>query len=388
MHIGIITPVSAAQGFFLTTPFIAPLVEDFIQKGLSVSLYGFVHAISEICRGQSGRLDWILVPHRKKMAFAMADGFAVERAALVKLINENPPELIHAHWTQFGHALAALGTGLPCVVTVHDAAKECARLNSINLRPIVWFCNGRQVQITRDVLRRAQHVIAVSPFVADHIRNVFGYRGEVRTIPNAVPVGDEAAVKRKIEQEITSRPVFVSIGHWGRLKNIKSLIRAFAMVRDAVPAAELILIGNGLGSGGPAAKWAANRKLADGVQFRGSLPHQEVLRVLAETADILVHPSRSEGFGMTLAEALANGVAVIANRAGAMPWVLDEGRAGLLVSAEHPNELADAMIRLVRDDKLRKELTLYGYQMVRRRFDPKKIAEQHLACYKEILEKE
>lgn len=386
MRVGFVSPVNEAADSQAACEWLPPVVGQLARsikgEGASVRLFGYSHSVAKVEQDADGSL----VLCSQGMACSMADSFRKERRDLACEISLNPPSVLHAHWTQFGHALAALDTGGPCVVTVHDAAKECAWFNSMKLRPVDWFCNWKQVQITREVFRRAQHLIAVSPYVEQSIRNKFNFHGEVRVIPNCVVPWDVSSVDKKIDGTCFDAPVFCSIGHWGCLKNIKSLLRAFGSLWRQFPAARLILIGSGLGKGEAAERWATRRKLKAGVEFRGTIPHSGVVKLLQDDVDILVHPSRSEGFGMTLVEALANGVAVIANRAGAMPWVLDEGKAGFLVDAEDVQELAGVMIEMLKDDDMRKKLTLYGYRMVKERFDPEKIARQHLSYYAYIIE--
>lgn len=75
---------------------------------------------------------------------------------------------------------------------------------------------------------------------------------------------------------------------------------------------------------------------------------------LFETADIFVLPSRYEGYGMAIAEALAYGIPVVATRVGAIPEVVPED-AGILVPRDDPPALADALRRLIENQPLRKE---------------------------------
>jgi glycosyltransferase involved in cell wall biosynthesis len=75
---------------------------------------------------------------------------------------------------------------------------------------------------------------------------------------------------------------------------------------------------------------------------------------LYETADIFVLPSRYEGYGMAIAEALAYGIPVVATKVGAIPDVVSEG-AGILVPPDDPATLADALRRLVENRTLRRE---------------------------------
>jgi glycosyltransferase involved in cell wall biosynthesis len=133
------------------------------------------------------------------------------------------------------------------------------------------------------------------------------------------------------------------------------------------------MIGHGLGPGGPAESWAAERGLADGISFVGPLPRDRVLDSLA-TADILVHPSLEESFGMVIAEAQLAGVAVIGGtHSGGVPWTLDYNRAGRLVDVRKSASLAGAMRELALDSATRSRLARAGSDLAQRRYDPERL---------------
>ena len=77
-------------------------------------------------------------------------------------------------------------------------------------------------------------------------------------------------------------------------------------------------------------------------------------------ADVVAAPSRNEGMGRVLVEALALGVPVVATRVGGIPSVLDGGRYGVLVPPDDPAALADALIELLSDPVRRAELGQAG----------------------------
>ncbi len=133
------------------------------------------------------------------------------------------------------------------------------------------------------------------------------------------------------------------------------------------------MIGHGLEPGGPAESWAAERGLGAGITFAGPLPHDRVLDSL-DTADILVHPSLEESFGMPIAEAQLAGVAVIGGaHSGAVPWTLDYNRAGRLVDVRRTTSLAGAMRELALDHATRSRLARAGADLARQRHDPERL---------------
>jgi glycosyltransferase involved in cell wall biosynthesis len=99
--------------------------------------------------------------------------------------------------------------------------------------------------------------------------------------------------------------------------------------------------------------------LHDAVTFTGALSDADLVAAM-RGADVLVLPSRHEGFGVPALEAMSVGLPVVANRAGALPEVV--GDAGVLVDATDPYELAGAVARVRGDQDLRKTLAAAGRQ--------------------------
>lgn len=84
--------------------------------------------------------------------------------------------------------------------------------------------------------------------------------------------------------------------------------------------------------------------------------------------DLFVMSSVTEGLGTSLLDAMACRKAIVGTRAGGIPEVVDEGRTGLLVEPRNPQQLADAVIRLINDGPLRQQMADAGYARVRERF--------------------
>jgi glycosyltransferase involved in cell wall biosynthesis len=97
--------------------------------------------------------------------------------------------------------------------------------------------------------------------------------------------------------------------------------------------------------------WPANRPVPDGIALPGVLPPGEV-RKLYETHDLLVVPSRLEGFGIVFAEATSHGIPCVARNRYAMPETVVPGLSGALIGNDDPHELAEAIIKVLADDQL------------------------------------
>jgi L-malate glycosyltransferase len=363
MHIGLVTHfrpalvspmldepsrnLAAALGGRCNSP-VVNLIPALLRRGHQVSIFAAETGVSKPVKLTGPGLTVHMVPHRAAVLHAMLDGYRCERRSLVLAVGNANPDVVHGQWTHTGHALAALDTGLPCVVTAHDAALTCAWFG-LGLWPQSILTQIAVLAMTWMVVRHCRSMVAVSPYVARHLQRVFRYRGELRVIPNAISVETVRPCRelRKCAPD-PQHPVFGDVASWGCLKNIKSLLRGFAILRHSIPGARLVLFGWDLGPGGPAESWARGMKLHEQVEFRDWLDYSELLKCLAAEIDILVHPSRCEANSMVLGEALCLGIPVITGDVGGNRWSLGSAAGGSLVSnVLDPIEIADKMAEKV-----------------------------------------
>lgn len=149
-------------------------------------------------------------------------------------------------------------------------------------------------------------------------------------------------------------------------KALDVLLRAFAWIRETDGVLRLLLVGDG-----PLRRQheelARSLSLEDRVEFLGWRGRGEVARLL-RGCEIFVLPSRSEPFGMVVAEALAFGNAVVVSAVGGIPEIIESGRSGVLVEPDQPAALAREILALLEDGSLRQSLGQAGYQRVIERF--------------------
>ena len=151
----------------------------------------------------------------------------------------------------------------------------------------------------------------------------------------------------------------------GRLKNSRGALRAFELVKQEIPDSRLVMTGSGHDLGGEVAAWARHNQLSSGVEFRGPIAHGNLLALLSEEADVLLHPALSEACSVTVLEAMSLGVPVIAGEAsGGIPWQLANGGAGQLTDVTSPAAMADATIRLLRSPAERIRLSAAAGELI------------------------
>jgi glycosyltransferase involved in cell wall biosynthesis len=310
----------------------------------------------------------------------MVDLFALERHALQRAIVEAHPDIVHAHWSyEFGWA--ALDSGIPCLLTCHDSPWDI-----LKIQPDLYRL-GRLL-MAQYVLRRMRFGTVVSPYLLDSIRRMT--RANLDVVPN--PVSD-ALVERgcaRVAADWSCRPPCIAmvLNGWSDIKNPEPGMRAMQAVRAVYPGARMHLIGPGFGPDEQAAAWASERGVADQFVFHGWLPYVKAMDQLA-TMDLLVHPALEESFGMTLAEAMALGVPVVAGKdSGAVPWVCGGERSvGLLVDVRSPDAIGAAIRDLLGNAALYERCSREGRTRVRNHFAATAVAKSYLERYQRVLQR-
>jgi glycosyltransferase involved in cell wall biosynthesis len=146
-------------------------------------------------------------------------------------------------------------------------------------------------------------------------------------------------------------PTILSVARQYRRKNTTTLLDAMARLTLHLPQAQLRVVGDGPEL--PRLKIQCEQLgLNDHVTFLGAVDDATVQRQY-QMASLFCLPSRQEGFGIAFLEAMAAGLPVVAANTAATPEVVRHGQTGLLVSADDPDALADALLHLLRNHSRR-----------------------------------
>jgi L-malate glycosyltransferase len=351
------------------------MARELHKRGYTLILYTLDPSVENEVTITGERLTIHFGPYRPNRA---RDFFAQEIKWLTQAALKHPPDFLHAHWT-YEFALAAQATGLPHLVTVHDAPLNILRLNFIPYRIA-------RTLMAFKAIWNARHLSVVSPYVAAHLKNAMFYRRPTRVITNGMPetTFNHTRPKKPSDAPLTFATILVG---WSGRKNGGAAIQAFALLRKSLPDCRLLMFGADHGLGEPAQLWAQNRGLQDGIEFIGHIPYEHLIQRLCNEVDAVVHPALEESQGMALIEPMAMGIPVIAGRkSGAVPWTLDNGNAGILVDITNPEQIAESMLKLASDTAERNRIGQEGLKLARQRFHISVVTDAYLQAYKDILE--
>jgi L-malate glycosyltransferase len=348
-------------------PPVRHLADALVGLGHQVTLVTLDQTVRRPIRAHGPRLQLLVYPARP--SGRARDFFRRERRHVADAVSRVRPDVVHAHWT-YEYALGALQAGLPTVVTVHDWAPAILRHHVHPFRAV-------RLLMQLETFRKRPHLTTVSPYMQDRIQRLV--RQRVALIPNGIP---DCVFKGAVTSSSTGNPRIIAVNQgWSAYKNVGTLLQAFQIVRGHVEGATLELVGSGYGPGEDAERWARERGLENDVTFVGALTNQAALMRI-RSADVLAHPARTESFGMVLAEAMASRTAVLGGLgSGAVPWVLDHGRSGVLCNVADAEDMANGLLALLRNPVLRSQVQENGYNRASLHFRMSKVVQAYLRQY-------
>ncbi len=256
-------------------------------------------------------------------------------------------------------SVGSLRSPIPQVVFVpaHLSLPSCQKVAGPDgLSRVHRFYYGPMLKAS---LNRADAVLALSQFVADGLVAERGIRPE---LVGAMTLGVEApeVVETPAELAASADPIVLVVGTLYEYKEVLTAIRAFAAARPKLePEARLVIVGRDPDGHQTAILAGEARRLGvdDAVDLLGSVS-DEVLDDLYRRAMVYLMPSRCEGFGLPIAEAMAAGMPVVVADATSLPEVA--GGAGILVPVGDVEGFADAIVRTMSDVDLRTSMIERG----------------------------
>ena len=298
-------------------------------------------------------------------------------------------DLVHSHtwYANLGGHLASLLYGIPHVVTMHSLeplrpwkaeqlgggyaiSSWCERVSATAAAAVVAVSDGMRADI-------------LSAYPEIDPAKVHVIRNGIDTAEYSPDPATDVVHKHGIDPD---RPYVIFVGRITRQKGVPVLLRAAA---ELDPSAQLVLCA---GQADTPELLDEVTELVNGLQATRSgviwipemLPKQDVIQLLTHAA-VFACPSLYEPLGIVNLEAMACSTAVVGSRVGGIPEVVDDGTTGLLVPADDPPALAQALNTVVGDAALARSMGQAGRDRAVTEFGWRTVAEQTAALYSELV---
>lgn len=299
-----------------------------------------------------------------------------EVRALIKKYN---PDIVYAHSSKAGAIarIADIGLKNHCVYNPHGwafnmrcSAKKKAMYTAIE-KIAAPFCDKiicisdaeKQSALDKKICRE------------DKLQVIFN-GVDIESYENGV----HGAVKRKDLNIPEDAFVVGMVGRMSPQKAPDVFVKMAKKVKDAVPNAHFIIVGNG-NQEAEIRKYAEENGFADCLHITGWVDNPMSYVEIFDVACLL---SRWEGFGLALPEYMMAGKPIVASSVDAIPNIIRDGENGLLVEVDDASGASKAVYELYTNDELKDSLIENAYKDVHERFDEKRVASEHMKLVEEL----
>jgi len=220
----------------------------------------------------------------------------------------------------------------------------------------VYFSWRFKNLISKPILKNADAVIALTGDMKREIRGICNR--DVFIIPNGIDLErfenlSKEDLRNKLE--IKEENIILFVGTLRLVKGVRYLIEAMKTITDKNKNSRLFIVGDG-----EERKYledlVRNLSLEKCVTFIGKVPNDEIPKYMA-ASDVFVLPSLSEGFPVTVVEAMASGLPIVATTIRGLPEIIKDGKNGFLVEPKNPEQIAEKVLLLLENDELRERIS-------------------------------
>jgi glycosyltransferase involved in cell wall biosynthesis len=225
------------------------------------------------------------------------------------------------------------------------------------------FAEPMLYEFEKRAVSKADHRFVVSEYWRNELKLKYGYDSIVTY--NGLDESDFSNLPKRRAKV----PTVLFVGGYEPRKGLEYLVLAMKAVIDQVPKAKLVTVAKAGFRGTDDAKWfkalAIRAGVEGSIEFLESVSQRRLMQLYAD-CDLLSLPSRNEGWGLALMEAMACMKPVVATRVGGVPELVRDGTDGLLVEPGDAKGMSDAIVRLLTDRRLRERMGRAGKRRVKK----------------------
>ncbi|SPD73165.1 hypothetical protein PITCH_A1710014 [uncultured Desulfobacterium sp.] len=273
-------------------------------------------------------------------------------------------ELLHCHLLNSIGSLLGFFAGIPTITTAHGD---------------IAFGYWERIGFKKSTL-----VLGCGEKVAQNISR-FVKKSKIGILNNAIHCHPQKTIKKRTNIEQMGIPVnsviLLSLGRLTKQKGYDILIRAMQQVVVEVPEAVLLIGGDG----------DDKQQLQNLIKKLSLDKHIQLLGIventheLIESCDLYINCSRWEGLPITLLEAMSHAKPIIATKTGGNPDVIIDGKTGILVESEDEDSLVNAILELIHDSAMQKNLAMNAKTLFLAEYGIEKHCERLAEYYKRIV---
>lgn len=282
--------------------------------------------------------------------------------ALIRLaleIRKIRPDIIHVQGSNISPYL---------LYTLFLATRKCRKIITVHgiMRIEAAFKKGMKANITMVISKplekyavsKIPDIIACSPAMKSVLTNLTN--SEIHVIPNGV---DFENIQNIQPYKSIKHPSILFVGLLRKVKGVELLLKAIPIILKSLPEVHVYIAGSGEQEI-ELKRLVKELSIEEQVKFLGFISKEEKFAYY-KSADICVVPSIYEAFGIVLLESMACGKPTVASNVGGIPFIVEDGKTGLLFECGDVRDLAEKIITLLQNKELREKMGEAGKDRAR-----------------------
>ena len=336
-------------------------------------------------RSQKYQVSKIPVRSYRGFRIHWGSGFTTISRGMIEDLLRMSPDIIHAHTYGFAHTDIASFIGkmknIPLVITTHYDRSQTDEISKILLRELYDNIIGRMT------LSLGNKILAATEYEKKFLASKFSLdEAKICIVPNGVEFYKFQNLpdpKSIISQyDLKNNRVALFVGRIEKKKGLQYLLQAAPKVVSEFPNLKILIVGPDWGYQNELKKIAKKIKIENSIIFAGQLNEIDLLKAY-NLSEFSILPSLGEATGLTILESMAAGRPIVASRLPTISEFVVHKKDGMLFEPGNPEKLANSIISLMSDEKLREKLIQNG-KIISQQRDWSKIVTMIADIYQKI----
>lgn len=334
-----------------------------------------LHLITENKEFKKDRLNLHLLRRISNLPFVFTT--PIDTMFLIHKILKINPDIVHAHGIfPYRYSIAAflVRNKFPTLISLHGLITEDFKYHKgLNL----LFSKFIGKPLEKHIVSRIPYIIC-PPALKRLIRSMSS--SKIYAISSGIDFADPKDIQPLNSIE---HPCLLFVGFLRRTKGVDILLKATSLIKKKAPNVHTYIIGTGPQEA-ELRRLVKELRLNENVKFLGFISESEKYSYY-KSADVCVFPSLYyEPFGIVVLEAMACRKPVVASNVGGLPFLVEDGKTGVLFERGNFEDLAEKVITLVKNKDLREEMGEAGCKRAKK-FSWEKVAKRTVKVYAEML---
>ncbi|XQW85362.1 glycosyltransferase family 4 protein [Thalassotalea piscium] len=328
--------------------------------------------VTPLCLSQPE--SWVEIPQLEIIERKRLSAFQLVKKIRALIKKENI-QVIHAHCelSQLYAGIAGFTCGVPIIGTFHRS--DLSKYQPSKVNTLLKFLLSHYIAVSHDRLSLLTKNLALPPKKCHVVHG----GSIIEDKPTTLSI-TEARIALKLPETQT---VLLSIGHLGEIKGHQDTITALASLIEAYPSIHLYIAGDGSEQEKSKLLGLVEQlQLQTSITFLGQINNAPQW---LEACDIFIQPSIEEAFGLVFAEAGAKGKPAIATKVGGIKEIIVDGETGYLVPPASPENLAQALQKLLESEDERTLLGDNAYQRIATQFSIDNMVNKYLSIFSKVV---